>query len=128
MHWMRGLGFWSIRNAAVATCIVNGQKHVNSFLSDEFKNRHSILTGALQTFVPGLAAAVCSHPADLMTGLLNGDPKRYQFRNGWVAFQQLVKTHGARGLLVASPARFMVFTIDCNLFPWMFQHISQRLT
>jgi len=118
-QWYRGLHAWSARNAVLAPCIWNGQLHTRRLFTPEFQRRHPRVVDAACLLLPSLLATVVSHPADLLTGLLNGDPQRQRFAGTRDALQQLVRTHGLRGLLVASPCRFVALSIEVALFPKM---------
>jgi hypothetical protein len=97
---------------------------VSAHLGLDFKTQHPFWTAGLVAFVPGAIATAASHPADLMTGLLNGDPRREKFKTSSAAFNDLMKSRGLRGLSTAYPARLVAFTIECNFFGAVFSVLS----
>lgn len=60
----------------------------------------------VSVIVPAAAATAASHPADLLTGLLNGDPNKLKFASAQDAAKQLISTRGWKGFAIASPLRF----------------------
>jgi hypothetical protein len=118
-HYFRALPFWAVRNSIVAPAIFGGRKYTDELLAWANVPEHSIPAQIARAMMPAAIATAVSHPCDLLTGLLNGDPHRHAFRTSMSAVRSLVATRGFWGFAVAFPARFAAFAVECNLFPWL---------
>jgi hypothetical protein len=115
----RAVPAWMLRNSIVWPCLSNGSQHVRSFVPKHNQEQHPYGTRFLEIFLPALVATVVSHPADLITGMLNGDPSKRYFKSCLDAYQKLIAARGYRGVFVAYPHRFMAMTIETTMFPYI---------
>jgi hypothetical protein len=115
---IRAQGWWIARSSIVCPSVLSGKKWTIQGL-DQFGIEDQTCRMVAPMIIPGILATLISHPADLITGMLCGDPYRVKWKSGYSAIRGIVSLRGYRGLLIASPMRCIAFTIECNLFPYL---------
>lgn len=115
--YFRGIQFWAVRNSVLVPCIFNGEKYIRENVSKTIQNEYPILINVSCVGVPAFIAAAVSHPTDLMTSLLNGDPMKQKFSNSSSAAKSLYLTRGWSGMTVGFFPRFVALSTEVALFP-----------
>ena len=115
--YFRALHFWAIRNAVLVPCIFNGEKYIREIVSKTTQEEYPLLMDFSSIVVPAFLAAAVSHPTDLMTTLLNGDPMKQKFPNSLCAAKSLYTTRGFKGMTIGFVPRFVALSLEVALFP-----------
>ena len=110
------LAWASFLGSTECKCIWSGTTYVREHLSKDFQKEYPTITTLTEIVIPSLVAAAVSHPADLMTGLLNGDPQKQKYPTYRATARSLYQSRGLQGITVGFFPRFVALSIEVGAF------------